>query len=245
MRYQRCKSFDEGHCYNMGKRNGLNTLACEGYDRCTSYETEQPLNGSDKTHHGDDSTQPESSDKGHELPHTESIGQHITSQPTVSRIDIIGQNGNTGESYMSNNPVECEVCGHTLQFDGDSYYCENCLGDKKKEREPYYKDMSMSTPKTEAKEFHDVYTIRNPTPCSTDPWTPEADDEEEDVVNEPAHYKIAGVEVIDVIRAALTENAFAGYLMGNVLKYRLRAGKKGDAEQDIAKALKYEAWLND
>ena len=43
MRYQRCKHFDEGYCYNMGLRNGLNTLGCVGYDRCDSYKTEQKL----------------------------------------------------------------------------------------------------------------------------------------------------------------------------------------------------------
>ena len=68
---------------------------------------------------------------------------------------------------------------------------------------------------------------------------------EEDVVNEPNHYMIADIEAIDIIHSTLTDEAFAGYLMGNVLKYRLRAGKKGDTEQDIAKALKYEAWLVD
>jgi len=143
MRYQRCKSFDSGFCYNMGLRNGLNTLACEGYDRCKAYDTDQPLNGSDKT-------QPESEDKGRKL-----AGD--------GRIDIIGQNGNDGEHYMSNNPAECEECGHTLQFDGDSYYCENCINEDKKE-------------------FHSVYTIRDPTP-----WNVEVD---EDVVNTPSHYTL-------------------------------------------------------
>jgi len=51
--------------------------------------------------------------------------------------------------------------------------------------------------------------------------------------------------VIDAIKELLTEEEFRGYLKGNVLKYRLRAGKKDDVEQDIAKAMRYEAWLND
>ena len=68
--------------------------------------------------------------------------------------------------------------------------------------------------------------------------------EEEDIVNKPNHYKLFGtVEVIDMIKELLTEEEFRGYLCGNVLKYRLRAGKKGDAAEDIAKALRYEAWL--
>ncbi len=43
MRYQRCKYFEEGNCFSMGKRNGLNTLSCEGYDRCEDYEVESKV----------------------------------------------------------------------------------------------------------------------------------------------------------------------------------------------------------
>jgi len=68
----------------------------------------------------------------------------------------------------------------------------------------------------------------------------------EDVVNEPNHYKLFGtVEVIDMIKTLLTEEEFKGYLKGNCLKYRLRAGKKDNVEQDIAKALRYEKWLKE
>jgi len=73
MRYQRCTSFDSGYCYNIGLRNGLNTPGCVVYDRCEAYETDKPLDRSDKT-------QTESEDKG--------------------RIDQIGQNGGTGEHYL-------------------------------------------------------------------------------------------------------------------------------------------------
>lgn len=65
-----------------------------------------------------------------------------------------------------------------------------------------------------------------------------------DVVNNPNHYKLFGTtEVIDLIKELLTEEEFRGYLKGNVLKYRLRAGKKDNVEQDINKALKYEKWI--
>ena len=58
-----------------------------------------------------------------------------------------------------------------------------------------------------------------------------------DEVNHPKHYRIfPGMEVIDVIMAALSPTEFEGYLKGNVLKYRLRAGNKGNAQKDIAKA---------
>ena len=62
-----------------------------------------------------------------------------------------------------------------------------------------------------------------------------------DIVNKPKHYDFApGIEAIDVIEATLTTEQFKGYLIGNSLKYRLRAGDKGDAMQDIAKAKWYQ-----
>nr|MBF0684283.1 DUF3310 domain-containing protein [Pseudomonas sp.] len=67
-----------------------------------------------------------------------------------------------------------------------------------------------------------------------------------DPINNPAHYQLfPGTEAIDVIQAALTEQQFRGYLMGNALKYRLRAGEKGPAEQCIAKAKWYQNRLRD
>lgn len=60
---------------------------------------------------------------------------------------------------------------------------------------------------------------------------------ESDPVNHPAHYQLfPGQEAIDVIKAALTPEEFAGYCKGNALKYRLRAGEKGDTQQDIDKS---------
>lgn len=65
-----------------------------------------------------------------------------------------------------------------------------------------------------------------------------------DPVKNPSHYDLfPGQQAIDVIRAALTPEEFAGYLKGNVLKYRLRAGAKGAAAEDLAKADKYRSWL--
>ena len=65
-----------------------------------------------------------------------------------------------------------------------------------------------------------------------------------DEINNPAHYQLfPDMEAIDVIRAALTPVEFAGYLKGNALKYRLRAGDKGPAEKCIAKANWYQNTL--
>lgn len=66
-----------------------------------------------------------------------------------------------------------------------------------------------------------------------------------DPVNHPKHYAIApGVEAIDIIKASLTPEQFEGYLLGNFLKYRLRAGDKDDLHQDIAKSNFYKKMLN-
>jgi len=40
MLFQRCKDNKDGHCYNAGMRNGLNSLECIGYDRCNSYKAQ-------------------------------------------------------------------------------------------------------------------------------------------------------------------------------------------------------------
>lgn len=58
-----------------------------------------------------------------------------------------------------------------------------------------------------------------------------------DQVKNPSHYKLLeDVEVISVIASAMTLQEWKGYCLGNILKYRLRAGNKGDLKQDIAKA---------
>lgn len=67
----------------------------------------------------------------------------------------------------------------------------------------------------------------------------------EDVINHPNHYKwFPDKEVIDVIESVLTEEEWRGYCKGNSLKYRLRAGKKGDVIEDIGKAEVYEGWVS-
>ena len=62
-----------------------------------------------------------------------------------------------------------------------------------------------------------------------------------DNVKRPAHYQIIdGIESIDVIARSMTVEQFKGFCLGNILKYRIRAGKKDSLEQDIAKANEYE-----
>ena len=61
------------------------------------------------------------------------------------------------------------------------------------------------------------------------------------VVNHPSHYQFyPELEAIEIIKKSLTAEEFRGYCIGNSLKYRLRAGGKGDTLEDIAKADKYK-----
>lgn len=62
----------------------------------------------------------------------------------------------------------------------------------------------------------------------------------EDMVKKPKHYDFfPGVEAIMIIARSMGESQFKGYCMGNALKYRLRAGKKWNAEEDLKKADQY------
>lgn len=61
-----------------------------------------------------------------------------------------------------------------------------------------------------------------------------------DNVNNPAHYKVGGIETIDFIEA---KNL--GYNLGNVVKYVTRADHKGNKLEDLRKAQWYllrEIW---
>ena len=65
----------------------------------------------------------------------------------------------------------------------------------------------------------------------------------DDGVKQPRHYQLfGGIEAIEVIARSMTQEMFKGYCLGNILKYRLRAGKKSELatlEKDMAKATFY------
>lgn len=79
--------------------------------------------------------------------------------------------------------------------------------------------------------------------------TNNTDTKHTDEVHAPKHYKLNGlnIEVVDVIRAVLTEDEFKGWCRGNALKYLMRAGKKDKSKekQDFAKAGVFILWLTD
>ena len=64
----------------------------------------------------------------------------------------------------------------------------------------------------------------------------------EDMVNSPSHYKIYETEVIDIIQSCLTPEQYEGYLLGNMIKYRMRAGWKNEDKrtEDLDKSNWYQ-----
>ena len=58
------------------------------------------------------------------------------------------------------------------------------------------------------------------------------------------HYLACPIQPIDIIQFTLTKEELIGFLKGNIIKYSLRAGHKGDPEKDKAKALQYKKWLD-
>lgn len=59
-----------------------------------------------------------------------------------------------------------------------------------------------------------------------------------DVVNKPRHYNFGLIEVIDFIKQVVNthKNPYAGYCVGNVIKYVARAMVKGKPIEDLKKA---------
>lgn len=67
-----------------------------------------------------------------------------------------------------------------------------------------------------------------------------------DAVNHPKHYAVfEQLEAIEVIASSMTTEQFYGYCLGNILKYRLRAGGKDDVMQELGKADRYQGLYNE
>jgi hypothetical protein len=63
---------------------------------------------------------------------------------------------------------------------------------------------------------------------------------QEDMVNHPSHYTDGGIECIEAIEAALTNEEFRGYCKANCMKYIWRERHKGETE-----SLKKARWYLD
>ncbi|MDC7086710.1 DUF3310 domain-containing protein [Corynebacterium pseudodiphtheriticum] len=86
-----------------------------------------------------------------------------------------------------------------------------------------------------------VTPSRNKKPGPEDKINPETAEfdlrVEDNSVNSPAHYQLGGIEAIDVIDEAVADPV--SFYRGNAIKYLLRAGRKGDAHEDLRKARYY------
>ena len=53
------------------------------------------------------------------------------------------------------------------------------------------------------------------------------------------HYKDMPLQPWTVMEEVLTHAEFIGFLKGNIIKYTMRAGRKGATDEDINKAFHY------
>ena len=60
-----------------------------------------------------------------------------------------------------------------------------------------------------------------------------------DMVNQPKHYMVGGIETIEYLKAKSTPEEFRGHLRLTALKYLSRAGYKNDALEDFKKGQWY------
>ena len=56
-----------------------------------------------------------------------------------------------------------------------------------------------------------------------------------DIINQPAHYLIGGIETMDFIKAKLTPEGFEGFCIGSIIQYVSRYRHKGGLD-DLKKA---------
>lgn len=98
-------------------------------------------------------------------------------------------------------------------------------------------DSKFTDPLSAASQYSQDIEWHDPIPDSNSP--PREEVNTPDMVNQPPHYVVGGIETIDFIQAKLTPDEFRGYLKGNILKYTSRAGHKGDVDTDIGKLVWY------
>lgn len=62
-----------------------------------------------------------------------------------------------------------------------------------------------------------------------------------------SHYAgMEGLQPIEIMQMTMTKQQFEGFLIGNIVKYTMRAGNKAGEpkEKDLAKAKRYKEWLD-
>ena len=56
------------------------------------------------------------------------------------------------------------------------------------------------------------------------------------------HYLDCVAQPIQVMQRLLSAEQFRGFLLGNYIKYKMRAGYKGEIKSDLYKARQYAYW---
>lgn len=66
-----------------------------------------------------------------------------------------------------------------------------------------------------------------------------------DAIN-PAHYRVEGIpEAIEIMQGLMTKEQFEGFLLGNIIKYSYRYGRKGDKAETMGKIVWYAQKLKE
>lgn len=152
--------------------------------------------------------------------------------------NVLGNNDKTSDSveeYMA------KVVSVTHGVGGDEWYeCKPAVMDKTL-MFPQWEVFLVDgiTKDTDKKVDYDWLDERRVTPVY------EEKDTQEDTMHDK-HYRDSVVEPILVMQAFFSHDEFIGFLKGNILKYRLRAGHKGGEEEmkaDLDKIHVYEEWL--
>lgn len=148
--------------------------------------------------------------------------KNITNEHIETCKNIIRCNGN-----CSDVKIECGKC--PFSFRNSNFKNTSCIGIYAGEIDTHMEDEKLIR---SAKEFLKLVKKEN------------TNDEIEDYINSPNHYKFEGLncETIDIVKARLGKEGFKSFCVGNILKYVFRAEKKNKLE-DYKKAYKYLEWL--
>ena len=143
---------------------------------------------------------------------------NLTRQREISVIKLVDMNEERPDSSTCARRINCvgiQCCNCPLEVDGTT------LG-----------------------EVRELDPRNNVSGCQRSPDDAGPTPVEDPSVKQPSYYQVFdGLESISVIARSMTVEQFKGFCMGNVLKYRLRAGKKSDqanVTKDLAKAEFYK-----
>ena len=135
-----------------------------------------------------------------------------------------------GRGIVRGVNLEGDGKGVAVEFENWDEHFHNCDG-YCKEKHGYWLSAS------------DLALVAHGEDVAKEENTPEKEEHPSSGTSErQSHYKNAARQPIEFMQELMTPEAFDGFLLGNILKYRLRAGYKDDAEKDIEKAAQYAYW---